>query len=217
MIGVGAEGSAVVSALPSTPTLTGALVRLEPLSLEHAPGLCRAAAEDRSTYAYLRVPADPADMHDTIVQILADAAAGQCQPYAVRVLRTGLVVGTTRFIALEGGGLLDVSGATGPSVVEIGGTWYAASAQRTGANRDAKRLMLDQALLVWATLRVRFKTDVRNARSRAALEGIGAQFEGIQQAHKRAPDGTMRDSAWYAIEREQWPELRLRLLQSPTS
>lgn len=201
---------------PRAPVLTGAQVRLEPLRLAHAPGLLSAAAEDRSTYAYLRVPKDAADVHTTLMQILADATVGQCLPYAVLSQRTGLVIGTTRYIAQADGGPLDPSGAASPSVVEIGGTWYAASAQRTGANRDAKRLMLDQALLEWSTLCVRFKTDVRNVRSRAALEGIGARFERIQTAHKLAPDGTMRDSAWYTIAREDWPRLRQRLVQPPT-
>jgi hypothetical protein len=90
---------------------------------------------------------------------------------------------------------------------EIGATWLAASAQRTSINTEAKLLMLGHAFDVWQVHRVVFKTDARNSRSRAAIERIGGQFEGIRRAHKLASDGTIRDSAYFSILRSDWPEV----------
>nr|WP_157467028.1 GNAT family protein [Frankia sp. QA3] len=99
-----------------------------------------------------------------------------------------------------------------PSVAEIGGTWLAASAQRTAVNTEAKLLLLGHAFDAWATLRVCLKTDARNARSRAAIERLGARFEGVRRAHVLAFDGTARDSAYYSIVRAEWPGVRAGLI-----
>jgi RimJ/RimL family protein N-acetyltransferase len=126
----------------------------------------------------------------------------------------GRVVGSTRFLDLDdwspdrrvGGPPL---GATGtPFTAEIGATWLAASVQRTAVNTEAKLLMLGHAFDTWGTERITFKTDARNARSRAAIERLGAQFEGIRRAHVRASDGGIRDTAYYSIVRAEWPDVR---------
>nr|WP_261567718.1 GNAT family protein [Frankia gtarii] len=101
---------------------------------------------------------------------------------------------------------------TPPSVAEIGGTWLAASAQRTAVNTEAKLLLLGHAFDTWAALRVCLKTDARNARSRAAIERLGARFEGVRRAHMLAFDGTARDSAYYSILRAEWPGVRAGLI-----
>jgi len=100
-----------------------------------------------------------------------------------------------------------------PSVVEIGSTWYAASAQRTGINTEVKLLQLTHAFEAWRVLRVTFKTDARNARSRTAIERLGAQVEGVRRAHSPAGDGTVRDSAYYSITAPEWPTVRSNLHQ----
>jgi RimJ/RimL family protein N-acetyltransferase len=78
-------------------------------------------------------------------------------------------------------------------------------------NTEAKLLMLRQAFDVWGVHRVTFKTDARNARSRAAIDRLGAVFEGVRRAHVRAVDGTIRDSAYYSIVAVEWPSVRDRL------
>lgn len=100
-----------------------------------------------------------------------------------------------------------------PSVAEIGSTWYAASAQRTGINTACKLLLLTHAFEVWRTLRVTLKTDARNTPCRCAIERLGARAEGVRRAHAPASDGTIRDTAYYSIIKSEWPHVRDRLHQ----
>lgn len=95
--------------------------------------------------------------------------------------------------------------------VEIGGTWLAPSAWRTGANIEAKLLMLEHAFERLGCMRVEFKTDSRNERSRAALEALPAQFEGIFRRHMTIEDVGVRDSAYYSITDLEWPEVGANL------
>ena len=96
-------------------------------------------------------------------------------------------------------------------MAEVGSTWYAASAQRTGINTEVKYLQLSYAFDVWAVRRVTLKTDARNTASRAATERLGALFEGVRRAHSPASDGTVRDTAYYSITAEEWPGVKTRL------
>ncbi|MEA2548123.1 MAG: N-acetyltransferase, partial [Chloroflexota bacterium] len=98
--------------------------------------------------------------------------------------------------------------------LEIGWTWVAPAWQRTGANREAKLLMLGHAFDVLGCRRVEFKTDSLNEPSRTALLGIGAQFEGIFRNHMVMPGGRMRHSAWYSVIDEEWPAVRSGLERS---
>lgn len=195
--------------------LAGSSVRLEPLTADHAPGLAAAAAEDRSSYAFTAVPDGPDQAADYVRTALAEQAAGRVLPFAVVRTRDDAVVGSTRFLDL------DVVGRPGapapdedrpPDVGEIGSTWYAASAQRTAVNTEVKLLLLGHAFDVWQTVRITLKTDARNLRSRAAIERLGARFEGIRRAHTTATDGTIRDSAYYSIVRSEWPAVHDGLL-----
>jgi RimJ/RimL family protein N-acetyltransferase len=95
--------------------------------------------------------------------------------------------------------------------VEIGWTWLAADAQRTALNSEAKYLMLAHAFERWRVHRVSLQTDARNARSRAAIERIGARLDGVLRAQRPAADGTVRDSAYYTILDSEWPAVRARL------
>jgi RimJ/RimL family protein N-acetyltransferase len=96
-------------------------------------------------------------------------------------------------------------------VAEIGSTWLASSAQRTGCNTEAKLLMLGHAFDTWGVLRVTLKTDSRNTRSRRSIERTGGRFEGIRRAHARAVDGSVRDSAYYSIVATEWPNVSAAL------
>jgi RimJ/RimL family protein N-acetyltransferase len=210
---------AVRRAVLTVPTLTGALVRLEPLLAEHAPDLAAAAARDRSQFAYTWVP-DGVEDACRYVRVARDQLEeGRAVPFAVRSAVDGRVVGSTRFLDLEvfvwppplpsgvarGPAPTD---AVAPTVAEIGSTWYAADAQRTGINVECKLLMLQHAFESWQVLRVTLKTDARNSRSRRAIERLGATSEGVRRVHLPATDGTVRDSAYYSIVRDEWPTVR---------
>ncbi len=204
--------------------LVGPTVRLEALAPGHLEPLLAAANESRASYGLTHVPADRAAMAAYIDAALAAAAAGDQVPFAT--VWKDRVVGSTRFGNIErwngaaGGpaGLRQAGGEAERSPlidgVEIGWTWLAGSAQRTRVNTEAKILMLDHAFAVWRVHRVTLKTDARNARSRAAIERIGARLDGILRAHMPAADGGVRDSAVYSMLAAEWPAARARLLDS---
>ncbi|WP_330349658.1 GNAT family N-acetyltransferase [Streptomyces sp. NBC_00582] len=188
------------------PVLEGSLVRLEPLEQRHAGELGVAAEENRESYAFTWVPR--ADEVDAYVDAqLARAATGRLVPYAQVSLATGRVVGTTSYWEPRCWRSEDRLDA-----VEIGFTWLAASAQGTGVNAEAKLLLFRHAFEEWGVSRVDLKTDARNSRSRAAIESVGARFEGVLRNWSRswAPgeEGRLRDSAIFAITAEEWPERR---------
>jgi RimJ/RimL family protein N-acetyltransferase len=97
-------------------------------------------------------------------------------------------------------------------VLEIGWTWYAERVQRTGVNTEAKLLLCTHAFETWLVRRVSWKTDARNARSRAAILRLGARFDGIRRAHKVSPsDGAARDTAFYSMLSQEWPTAKKAL------
>ncbi|MBB4916934.1 GNAT family N-acetyltransferase [Streptosporangium saharense] len=205
--------------MPEPVTLRGERVCLEPLAAEHVGGLVAAATESRETYDFTRVPRDETAMSAYVRSALDDQRTGWALPFAIRDLSSGRVVGTSRFLDLDywswppswppGRTVPRAEGV--PSVAEIGSTWLAASAQRTGCNAEAKLLMLGHAFEVWEVLRVTLKTDARNERSRRSIERLGGQFEGVRRAHARAVDGTVRNTAYYSILTEEWPKVRSSL------
>jgi RimJ/RimL family protein N-acetyltransferase len=183
--------------------LCGDVVRLEPMGPEHIDGLVAAASEERSTYGLTLVPDDHDAMKRYVDHALAEEQRGVALPFVTRLVAGDRVVGSTRYLDIE-----CWAGGDTPTVVEIGSTWLAASAQRTAANTEAKLLMLGHAFDTWGVERVTFKTDARNERSRNAIVRLGAQFEGIRRAHMPAFDGGIRDSAYYSIVRVEWPAVR---------
>ena len=209
--------------MPRVVTLTGSRVRLEPLTAGHVDDLVRAAGESRASYGFTLVPDGRAAMESYVEAALRDQRAGWALPFAVAERRTGQVVGSTRFLDLDywswppawppgrpGGGVTPRPDAV-PSVAEIGSTWLSAATQGTGVNAGCKLLMLGHAFETWGVARVTMKTDVRNARSRHAIERAGGRFEGIRRAHARAVDGSVRDTAYYSVIASEWPEVRAAL------
>jgi RimJ/RimL family protein N-acetyltransferase len=184
--------------------LGGRKVRLEPLSLEHVPRLAEVALEPAIWQWTLARPTSEADVRAWAEAALAGRAAGTEFPFVTLEAATGRPIGSSRFmnIVLEHRRL------------EIGWTWVAPAWQRTGANREAKLLMLGHAFGVLGCRRVEFKTDSLNEPSRTALLGIGAQFEGIFRNHMVMPGGRMRHSAWYSVIDEEWPAVRSGLERS---
>ena len=195
---------------PAPVVLAGRHVRLEPLTPAHAPGLGAAGAGDRSTFGLTSVPDDAASAAAYIAALLADAGAGSALPFAT-LLPDGEVVGATRFMDLQYWPLGDGRAADVPVVAEIGGTWLAPKVQRTAVNTEAKLLMLTHAFEAWRVRRVSLKTDARNARSRSAIERLGARFDGVLRAHSPAADEGLRDTAFYSVLDTEWPAVRTAL------
>jgi N-acetyltransferase len=196
------------------PVLTGSHVRLEPLERKHVAGLIGASAADPSLYDWSIVPQGEAAVNAYVATALAANRDGSALPFAIVRLEDDRVIGSTRFFDIERWSWSaghPRRGRETPDVCEIGYTWLTRSAIRTGANTDAKRLMLEHAFETWDLLRVCLHTDARNERSRAAMERIGARFEGILRAHRIAIDGAPRDSARYSIVAAEWPAIKARL------
>jgi N-acetyltransferase len=202
--------------------LHGKHVRLEPLEHRHVDGLVAAAGDDAALYQWSPVPRGKLEATSYIDTALAWREAGTAVPFAIvrnDVLNEvrkddGTVIGSTRFWNLERWAWPRGHSAHGrgvPDACEIGYTWLSRSAIRTAANTEAKLLMLTHAFEVWQVLRVCFHTDARNQRSRAALERIGGQFEGILRAHRMAADYVPRDSVRYSIVAAEWPAVKRRL------
>ncbi len=185
-------------------TLEGRIVRLEPMTLDHVEGLA-AVAGDPATWRWTTgSPMDRAGMQRWMETALANRDAGTEHPWVTVDRATGRPIGSSRYlnIVLEHRRL------------EIGWTWVTPSWQRRGANREAKLLMIGHAFEALGCMRVEFKTDARNAQSRAALAGIGATFEGIFRRHMVMPGGRIRDSAWFSIVEEEWPAVKAALAES---
>jgi N-acetyltransferase len=196
--------------------LAGTHIRLEALEHRHVDGLVAAATGDTSLYRWSPVPRDKAQAITYVDTALAWRAAGTAVPFAILRLSDGLVIGSTRFWNLERWAwppAHPLHARKTPDACEIGYTWISPSAIRTGANTEAKLLMLQHAFEMWQVLRVCFHTDVRNQRSRAALERIGGKLEGILRAHRMAADYIPRDSCRYSIIASEWPSVKQELLR----
>lgn len=186
-------------------TLEGSVVVLEPLSLAHLDGLCRAGLDPALwEWTAVRVTTE-AEMRAYVEEALAAREARRAIPFATVLKATREPVGSTRFGALDRENLR----------VEIGWTWVARPWQRSAVNTEAKLLMLTHAFESWGCRRVEFKTDRMNIVSRTALARLGAVEEGTLRSHMRVQGGRIRDSVYYSIIREEWPsvsaELRRRL------
>ena len=197
-----------------TPVLQGRYVRLEPLELHHATGLAAASAVDPTLYEWSAVPQGRAEAAKYIEIALTWRNAGTGLAFATVRLSDGAVIGSTRFFDIERWSWPqghDHHGRSTPDVCEIGYTWLTRDAIRTAANSEAKLLMLTHAFETWKVHRICLHTDVRNRRSRNAIERIGGQFEGILRAHRMATDFIPRDSARYSIIASEWPTAKQRL------
>lgn len=182
-------------------TLTGDLVTLEPLAPEHLEGLVAAATDGRLwELSYTSVPA-PDAMAAEIDRRLHLAEEGLMVPFTSRLTDGGRITGMTTYMNVE----------AEHRRVEIGSTWTAASAQRTGHNTEAKLLLLTHAFETLDTIAVEFRTHWLNRQSRAAIERLGARLDGILRSHQIAPDGSLRDTAVYSIVASEWPAVRAEL------
>ena len=194
------------------PVLEGNLVRVEPLSVQHAEDLTASAEGDRSSYGFTVVPRGSKEVEEYVWDRLARADQGELLPFAQIRLADGRAVGSTSYLSIR-----FRPEKPDPFAVEIGSTWLGASAQRTGINTETKLLLLEHAFNTWSVARVDFKTDARNVRSRNAIEALGAQFEGIlrnwQPSLVIGEEDRFRDSAMFSILDSEWPHTEARLRQ----
>jgi RimJ/RimL family protein N-acetyltransferase len=184
--------------------LEGERVRLEPLELSHVPRLAEVALDPALWQWTLARPTDETGLRAWAEAAIASREAGTELPFVTLEAATGRPIGSSRYLNI----------VPEHRRLEIGWTWVGRAWQRTGANREAKLLMLGHAFDVLGCRRVEFKTDSLNAPSRTALLGIGAQFEGVFRNHMVMPDGRMRHSAWYSVIDEEWPAVRAGLERS---
>ena len=187
--------------------LLGSRVALEPLERSHFSALLAVATADRSTFGLTGVPKDAAEMERYMTDALSERERGQALPFVICAAASGQLLGSTRFAGIQRW----ACPAEHWDAVEIGWTWLAPAAQRTGINREMKWLMLQHAFERRHARRVQLKTDARNLRSREAIAGIGATFEGILRNFGPASDGPVRDVAMFAIIASDWPEVAMRL------
>ena len=191
----------------SCDALSGDVVRLEPLTPGHVPGL-RRAAEGAGPNAFAAVPT-PDEVEDYVARSLARRDAGAYAPFAQIEAATGRVVGHTAYLTprwMNGGRLF---------AVEIGSTWLHPAARGTAVNPAAKLLLMTQAFESWGVDRVDIKTDARNEAARAAIAATGATFEAVLRAWQPslAPgeEGLVRDTAMFSVTPPEWPRVRARL------
>ena len=182
-------------------TLKGSRVRLEPLEERHFDDLALVAYDDAIWRWITGLPMDVTGLRAWLDVTLANAAAGTEVPFATIDADTDRAIGSTRFMTI----------APEHRRLEIGWTWVGTAYQRTGANQEAKFLQLRHAFETLDAERVEFKTHARNERSRGALLGIGATFEGVLRHHTIMPNGSNRDSAFYSVLAGEWPVVKARL------
>ncbi len=181
---------------PPAVSLEGSIVTLEPITPEHRGGLV-AAGGDQATWTWMPVRGEGA-VEAWIDESLAAREDGS--RWTLVTIRGEEIVGSSSYLHIP----------TEHDGAEIGWTWLNPEAWRTGANVEAKLLMMRQCFEELGCMRVEFKTDSRNERSRAAMEGIGATFEGIFRRHMNTPAG-IRDSAYFSVIDEEWPDVRAGL------
>ena len=170
--------------------LQGRIVRLEPIDERHREGLREAAEREPHIHRYT-------NMYSLGFERWFDLALASETELPVVVHVDDTPVGSTRYLNIE----------TFHGRTEIGWTWLERAHWGTGANVEAKYLLLRNAFEDWGAMRVEFKTDARNLRVRGALLGVGASFDGIFRKHMILPD-SIRDSAWYSIVDDDWPRVR---------
>jgi N-acetyltransferase len=182
-------------------TLDGKGVRLEPLTQAHHAQLCEAGFDEELWRLTTTIIRTPEDMKKYIDTALKDSADGKALPFAIIEKSSNKAVGSTRF------GNIDATHRR----LEIGWTWIARQWQRTFVNTEAKYLLLSHAFDTLGCMRVEFKTDSTNSRSRNALMRIGAKEEGVFRNHMIVPGGRIRHSVYFSIIDSEWNEVKREL------
>jgi len=187
--------------LPLATEMSGSLVVLEPLEERHREELW-GAAQDERIWEWLAHLGEDRGLFDRWFALSLEATAEEREGvFAIRRRGDDAVVGSSRFMAVR----------RPDRAVEIGWTWFNPAAWRTGVNLETKLLMLGYAFEDLDCVRVELKTDARNERSRNAIAALPAQFEGVFRKHMIVPDVGQRDSAYYSVVDDEWPQVRANL------
>jgi ribosomal-protein-alanine N-acetyltransferase len=182
-------------------TIVGKTLRLEPLTMAHAPGLHSLYALNPDILLYHGLkPSDTSPEAFTTYMERSLATPGRI-PFAIVMLDTGLPAGTTSY--------LDIKPAD--RGLEIGYTWLGKRFQGTQVNPENKYMLLRHAFETLGAIRVQLKTDGRNLQSQHAMLKMGAQYEGTLRKHVVLPDGYLRDSAMFSITDDEWPSVKSAL------
>lgn len=188
-----------MNARPLVPiVLEGELVVLEPLSGDHHDGLCKVGLHPSIWTWSSTAIVSPGDMKAYMDTALQWQSEGTALPFAIIDKKSGAVVGSTRFANID----------SENRRLEIGWTWLGVASQRTGINTETKYLLLSHAFEKRRCIRVEFKADVLNERSRAAILRLGAKEEGIFRKHMVMPTGRVRDTIWFSIIDTEWPRVK---------
>jgi len=185
---------------PLPVTLTGRHVRVEPLAPAHLDDLFAAGGDDDEVWRWLGgpTPRSRQDMEAALAAMLDNASY---VPFAVVHLATGRAIGWTSFLDID----------VPHERLEIGSTWYGRAHWRTAVNTETKLLLLTHAFEGLGMGRVQLKTDHLNERSQKAIARLGARHEGVLRRHRRRPDGSWRDTVYFSLLAEEWPEAKARL------
>lgn len=178
--------------------LSGEHIVLEPLSLSHVAALSLAVNDGELWRLWFTSVPAPSDIKAYVVNALEETARGESFPFAVRDRISGEIVGCTRICNWE----------SEHRRLEIGYTWYAKRAQRTGINTEAKLLLLTFAFETLAAIAVEFRTHWHNQASRQAIARLGAKQDGVLRNHKILKDGTIRDTVVYSIIDAEWQTVK---------
>ncbi len=182
------------------PNPTGQWVQLEPLGDQHRDAL-RTAADDERIWTYTLTLARGPGFDRWFEDALAQRAAGRLIPFAVRRRADQAVLGSTSYLDFT----------PRDRRLEIGSTWYAPAVWGTAVNPECKLLLLAQAFEVLGMNRVALCTDLRNTRSQAAIEKLGAVREGVLRSHRLTQGDRVRDTVMYSIIVSEWPQVKARL------
>ncbi|MGC1451587.1 MAG: GNAT family protein [Candidatus Sulfotelmatobacter sp.] len=184
-------------------TLEGSVVRLDPVRREHAELFWEVAKHDlEDVFRWIPYPMKTReDFQRLIDKALEEQERGESVVFATVVRSSSRVIGSTRFMNID-----PVNRRA-----EIGSTWVAPAWQRTAVNTEAKYLMLRHAFEVWKCIRVELKTDALNQKSRNAILRIGAKEEGTLRRHLVTWTGRVRDTVYFSILDDEWPEVKTRL------
>lgn len=196
-----AAGYALPVAFAEPVTLHGNLVILEPLRLEHHDGLVDAARDGQLWNLWYTSVPRPEEMADRIDRELQFRREGTVVPFTASRNDTGAIIGMTTFCNIDADNRR----------LEIGGTWNAQSAQRTGTNTESKLLLLTHAFERLNCVAVEFRTHWMNHQSREAIARLGAKQDGVLRNHRLLPDGSLRDTVVFSVIESEWPAVRNEL------
>jgi len=186
---------------PAPVTLTGKIVTIEPLRMDHHDGIVDVVRDGELWKLwYTKIPT-PETVAADIERRLGLQQNGSMLPFVIIENASGRIAGVTSYMNVDADNRR----------VEIGSTWYRASAQRTGINTECKRLLLAHAFETLDCIAVEFRTAFVNFQSRKAIERLGAKFDGVLRSHQLSANGTLRDTCVYSVIASEWPTVRAHL------